>query len=137
MFLKSCFTSRSVFPDNIYKMADSFCFQAKVASRDYHVYKVTTWRNAMENEKSLLKLNWMKFQNKSTHIAVLFRPNLLKLLWELVTYPERFLGIVISLRKKKEGRLMAICLVQLIDLDSFHQAVWRFLWFCDFEVRNM
>ena len=32
-------------------MADSLSFQAKVASRGYHVYKETTWRNAMENEK--------------------------------------------------------------------------------------
>ena len=32
-------------------MADSFSFPAKVASRCYHVYKETTWRNAMINEK--------------------------------------------------------------------------------------
>ena len=32
-------------------MTDSLSFQAKVASRGYHVYKETTWRNAMENEK--------------------------------------------------------------------------------------
>ena len=51
IFLKICFNSRSIFPDNFYKMDDSFSFQAKVASRGYHVYKETTWRNAMENEK--------------------------------------------------------------------------------------
>ena len=32
-------------------MADSFSLQARVASRGYHVYKETTWTNAMENEK--------------------------------------------------------------------------------------
>ena len=32
-------------------MADRFSFPAKVASRCYHVYKETTWRNAMINEK--------------------------------------------------------------------------------------
>ena len=32
-------------------MADSLSFQAKVASRGYHVYKETIWRNATENEK--------------------------------------------------------------------------------------
>ena len=32
-------------------MADNFSFQAKAASRDYHVYKETTWTNAIENEK--------------------------------------------------------------------------------------
>ena len=61
-FLKICFTSRSIFPDNFYKTADSSAFQAKAASRDYHVYKETTWRNALEI--------------KSTDIAVLIRSNL-------------------------------------------------------------
>ena len=37
-------------------MADSFSFQAKVASRGYHVYKETTWRNAMENEKDTVAI---------------------------------------------------------------------------------
>ena len=49
IFLKFCFTSRTIFPDNFYKMADSFFFQTKVASRGYNVYKETTWRNAVEN----------------------------------------------------------------------------------------
>ena len=51
IFLEICFTSKPIFPDNCYKMADSFSFQAKVASRGYHVYKETTCRNAMKNEK--------------------------------------------------------------------------------------
>ena len=32
-FSKIFFTSRLIFPDNVYKMAGSFSFQAKVASR--------------------------------------------------------------------------------------------------------
>ena len=32
-------------------MTDSFSSQAKFSSRGYHVYKETTWRNAIENEK--------------------------------------------------------------------------------------
>ena len=37
-------------------MVDSFSFQAKVASCGYLVYKQTTWRNAMENEKVTLAI---------------------------------------------------------------------------------
>ena len=50
-FLKICFTSRPFFSENFYKMADSFFFKAKFASYSYHVYKETTWRNAVEHEK--------------------------------------------------------------------------------------
>ena len=32
-------------------MADDFSFQAKAFSRGYNVYKETTWRNVMGNEK--------------------------------------------------------------------------------------
>ena len=32
-------------------MTDNFSSQAKVSSCGYHVYKETTWRNAIENEK--------------------------------------------------------------------------------------
>ena len=41
-------------------MADSFFFQAKIAIRGYHVYKETTWRNTMKNEKVMLQLNRQK-----------------------------------------------------------------------------
>lgn len=37
-------------------MADNFSFQAKVFSRGYNVYKETTWRNAMGNEKVMVAI---------------------------------------------------------------------------------
>ena len=58
---KNLFCERfSIFPDNFYKMADSFFFQAKIAIRGYHVYKETTRRNTMKNEKVMLQLNRQK-----------------------------------------------------------------------------
>ena len=39
--------------------------------------------------------------------------------------------------EREEGGLMIMCLVQLIDLHSLDQAVWRSLWFGDFKVGGM
>ena len=52
-------------------MPNSFAVQAKVASLGYHVYKETTWKNAMENEKSHC-CNWIEWSFKTN------RPTLLR-----------------------------------------------------------
>ena len=93
-------------------MADSFSFQTKVEK----------WNGKWKSRScNWIETNQNKVQNKSTHIAVLFTSNLVKVLWQLVTYPKRFLDVISFW--KKEGRLMVMCLVQRIDLHPFHQAV--------------
>ena len=112
IFLKICFTSRSIFSHNFYKMAASFSFQTKVEK----------WNGKWKSHScNWIETNQNKLQNKSTHIAVLFTSNLVKVVWQLVTYPERFRDIISFWNK--EGRLMVMCLVQRIDLYPFHQAV--------------
>ena len=39
--------------------------------------------------------------------------------------------------EEEGGWLMVMCLVQLIHLHPFHQAVWNFFCFYDFKVRSM
>ena len=78
-------------------MTDSFSFQAKVSSRGYDVYKETTWRNAIENEKVTVSIeqNEASKQIDSYCCAILIKSG------ESVvtaghTPRERFLGIVTS-----------------------------------------
>ena len=104
------------------------------------IHIIVLWINTMLWRKelnSLLQLKQMKLPKKSTHVAVLFRSNLVKVVWQLVAYPERIFSIVISFRKNKEGGLMVMCLVQLINLHTFHKAVWKSLGFPSFKVRSM
>lgn len=104
------------------------------------IHIIVLWINTMLWRKelnSLLQLKQMKLPKKSTHVAVLFRLNLVKVVWQLVAYPERIFSIVISFRKNKEGGLMVMCLVQLINLHTFHKAVWKSLGFPSFKVRSM
>ena len=100
-------------------MAHGFAVQAKVASLGYHVYKVATLGYHVASlgnhvylekcngkwKKSLLQLNRMKLQNKSTHIAMLLRSNLVQVLWQLVTYSDIFLDLVVFFFKEEQGEI--------------------------------
>ena len=91
IFLKICFTSRSIFSHNFYKMTGSFSFQIKVEK----------WNGKWKSHScNWIETNQNKLLNKSTHIAVPFTSNLVKVLWQLVTYPIDFVTFLFEIRRE-------------------------------------
>ena len=100
------------------------------------MYKEATWRNAMENEKVTVAIESNEASKQiDPHCCAIQ----IKSGESVVTvgHIPREISRHCYFFLKEDGKLMVMCLVQVIDLHPFHQAVWRPLWFCDFKVRSM
>ena len=118
-------------------MADSFFFQAKVASRGYNMYKETTWRNAMENEKVTVAIESNEGSKQIDPYCCAIQIKSGESVLTVCHMPREISRHCYFFLKEEEGRLMVMCLVQLIDLHPFHQTVWKSLWFNDFKFQSM